>query len=76
MRLSSLKLSQYVFVRSFNDLTRTHVHDARQLLESIGTSTVVGLRDRALIGLMVYAFARVGAATGMDVVKIDFWLWR
>jgi site-specific recombinase XerD len=28
---------------------------------------VVGLRDRALIALMVYTFARVGAATGMKV---------
>lgn len=41
--------------------------EARQLLDSIDVSTVVGLRDRALIGLMVYTFARVGAATGMDV---------
>jgi integrase/recombinase XerD len=28
---------------------------------------LVGLRDRALIALMVYTFARVGAATGMKV---------
>ena len=28
---------------------------------------VVGLRDRALIGLMVFTFARVGAAIGMKV---------
>jgi integrase len=28
---------------------------------------VVGLRDRALIGLMVFTFARVGAAVGMKV---------
>jgi len=41
--------------------------EARQLLESIDTSTVIGLHDRALIGLMVYTFARVGAATSMDV---------
>jgi integrase/recombinase XerD len=52
--------------------------EARVLLDSIrvehtdkktGTTTplVVGLRDRALIALMVYTFARVGAATGMDV---------
>ncbi len=41
--------------------------EARQLLDSINTSTVVGLRDRARIGLMVYTFARVGAATSMDV---------
>jgi site-specific recombinase XerD len=41
--------------------------EARQLLDSIDTSSMVGLRDRALIGLMVYTFARVGAATGMDI---------
>jgi len=36
--------------------------EARALLDSIDTSTVVGLRDRAMIGLMVYSFARIGAA--------------
>lgn len=42
--------------------------EARQLLDSIKVeNSVVGLRDRALIGLMVYTFARVGAATGMNV---------
>ena len=40
---------------------------ARQLLDSIDTSDVVGLRDRALIGVMVYSFARVGAVVGMRV---------
>ena len=41
--------------------------DARHLLESIDCSTVLGLRDRALIGVMVYSFARISAVTGMDV---------
>jgi site-specific recombinase XerC len=41
--------------------------EARQLLDSIDTSNVVGLRDRALIALMVFTFARVGAAVGMNV---------
>ena len=55
--------------------------EARALLDSIpvvkvvkapnGTNTevpcLVGLRDRALIALMVYTFARVGAAAGMKV---------
>ncbi len=40
--------------------------EARALLDSIDTSNIVGLRDRALIGLMVYSFARVSAAVGMD----------
>src|SRR5271166_2487637 len=40
---------------------------ARELLDSIDTSTVVGLRDRALISVMTFAFARIGAATAMRV---------
>ena len=35
--------------------------EARALLDSIDTSTVVGLRDRALIGLMVYFISRGSA---------------
>jgi site-specific recombinase XerD len=41
--------------------------EARQLLASIDATNVVGLRDRAVIGLMVYTFARVGALVGMNV---------
>jgi len=41
--------------------------EARTLLDSIETTSVVGLRDRALIALMTYTFARVGAAVGMRV---------
>lgn len=44
--------------------------EARQLLDSIDTSTAVGLRDRALIGLMVYSFARIGAALKMKVEDV------
>ncbi len=36
--------------------------EARALIDSIDVSTPAGLRDRALIGLMVYSFARIGAA--------------
>lgn len=41
--------------------------EARELLDSIDISNVVGLRDRAIIGVMVYSFARVGAVVGMKV---------
>ncbi len=41
--------------------------EARQLLDSIDTSTLIGLRDRALIGVMCYSFARVSAVVGMNV---------
>ena len=40
---------------------------ARALLDSIDTSTIVGLRDRALLSLMLYTFARVSAAVSMRV---------
>ena len=39
--------------------------EARALLDSIDPSSPIGLRDRALIALMVYTFARVGAALKM-----------
>ena len=41
--------------------------EVAELIESIPTNTLVGLRDRALIGLMAYTFARVGAALSMNV---------
>jgi site-specific recombinase XerD len=41
--------------------------ETRKLLDSIDTSHVVGLRDRALIGTMVYSFARVSAVVNMKV---------
>ena len=44
--------------------------EARQLLDSIDVSTPIGLRDRALIGLMVFSFARIGAALGMRVEDV------
>lgn len=44
---------------------------ARELLDSIDTSTIIGLRDRALIGVMVFSFARVGAVVRMNVE--DYW---
>jgi integrase/recombinase XerD len=37
------------------------------LLESIDTSDLIGLRDRALIGVMGYTFARVSAAGTLRV---------
>jgi site-specific recombinase XerC len=41
--------------------------EARTLLDSIETTSLVGLRDSALIALITYTFARVGAAAGMRV---------
>lgn len=41
------------------------VEEARALLDTIDVTSQAGLRDRALIGLMIYSFARVGAALAM-----------
>jgi len=52
--------------------------EARQLLDSIDINTSIGLRDRALIGLMVFSFARIGAALAMrgeDVYTQHRRLW-
>jgi site-specific recombinase XerD len=44
--------------------------EAGELLRSIETDNVVGLRDRALIGVMVFTFARVSAACGLNAGDI------
>ena len=44
--------------------------EARQLIDAIDITRAIGLRDRALIGLMVYSFARIGAAIGMRVEDV------
>jgi integrase/recombinase XerC len=52
--------------------------EARALIDSIDVATHAGLRDRALIALMVYSFARIGAALGMaveDVYTQNIRLW-
>jgi site-specific recombinase XerD len=41
--------------------------EARALIESIDTSTLTGLRDRALIATMIYTFARVSAVLQLNV---------
>ncbi len=44
--------------------------EARALIESLSVTTIAGLRDRALIELMVFSFARIGAALGMKVEDV------
>jgi site-specific recombinase XerD len=44
--------------------------EARQLIDAIDATIVIGVRDRALIGLMVYSFARIGAALAMRVEDV------
>jgi site-specific recombinase XerD len=52
--------------------------EARQLLDAIDALDLPALRDRALIAVMVYSFARIGAATGLfvkDVFRQQRRLW-
>ena len=44
--------------------------EARRLMDAIPRENVRDLRDRALIALMVYSFARIGAALAMRVETI------
>jgi len=41
--------------------------EARRLLDAIDPSAIAGLRDRALLSVMIYSFARVGAVVAMNV---------
>jgi integrase/recombinase XerD len=63
--VASVRAPKYVVKKG-----KTHVlatKDARTLLDSIDTSTLIGLRDKALIAVMVYSFARISAVLGMKV---------
>jgi integrase len=50
-----------------NSVDCSNVKNARALLNSIWTDPLEGLRDRALISVMLFYFARVSAVLGMRV---------
>jgi site-specific recombinase XerD len=62
---ASVRGPKYVVRRGKTPVLRAE--QARQLLDSIDVRNIGGLRDRALIGVMVYSFARVSAVIGMRV---------
>ena len=41
--------------------------EVQKLLDAIETSTHTGLRDRALLGVLAYTFARIGAVVNLKV---------
>ena len=41
--------------------------EVQSLLEAVETSTHTGLRDRALLGVLAYTFARIGAVVNLKV---------
>jgi site-specific recombinase XerC len=62
---ASVRGSTYVIKKGKTPVLDTA--QTRALLEAIDTDTITGLRDRALIAVMVYSFARVSAVIGMQV---------
>jgi site-specific recombinase XerD len=62
---ASVRGPKYVVKRGKTPVLKAD--QARTLLDSIKTDSIIGLRDRALIGLMCYTFARVSAAARMNV---------
>jgi site-specific recombinase XerD len=44
--------------------------ETMQLLNSIDATTLIGLRDRAMIATMAYSFARIGAVTRLKIEHI------
>jgi site-specific recombinase XerD len=62
---ASVRGPKYVIKKGKTPVLDTE--QTRALLEAIDTDTIVGLRDRALIAVMVYSFARVSAVIGMRV---------
>ena len=74
LRKSSCSRSEALSVHSCSIATQTPkhsvvdgktpeltIHQARDLLASLDTSHVLGLRDRAVLGTLIYTGARVGA---------------
>jgi len=62
---SSVRGPKYVVKRGKTPVLKAD--EARLLLDSIKLDSIIGLRDRALIGLMCFTFARVSAAVHMRV---------
>jgi integrase/recombinase XerD len=62
---SSVRGPKYVVKRGKTPVLKSD--EARLLLDSIKIDSILGLRDRALIGMMCYTFARVSAAVHMRV---------
>jgi len=62
---SSVRTPKHVVMKGKTPILTAE--DMRTLFDSIDVGKIVGLRDRAMIGMMVYSFARVGALISMGV---------
>ena len=66
-RSPAVEVKGLTFSRREGATPVTSPENVRHLLESLPTNTVVGLRDRALIGTMLFTTARISAALGCKV---------
>lgn len=62
---TSVRGPKHVVAKGLTPVLSTE--EARTLLDGINVSSIVGLRDRALIGVLLYAFARIDATVKMKV---------
>lgn len=62
---ASVRGPKYVVKRGLTPVLTAS--EARRLLDSIDVTKIIGLRDRALIAVMAFSFARIGATLGMQV---------
>jgi site-specific recombinase XerD len=62
---ASVRGPKYVVKRGKTPVLKAD--QARVLLDSIPTDSIIGLRDRAILGLMCYTFARVSAVVHMHL---------
>jgi len=55
------------FSRTEGKTPALDLHDMQRMFESFDTSSLIGLRDRALVAVMAYTFARVEAVVSLRV---------
>jgi site-specific recombinase XerD len=66
-RSPAVEVKGPAFSRRIGATPVTSMEELRRLLDGIPVNSVVGLRDRALIGTLLFTAARVGAALGCRV---------
>ncbi len=66
-RSPAVEVKGPTFSRRVGATPVTSTEEVRRLLESLPVGSLVGLRDRALIGTLLFTTARIGAALGCKV---------
>ena len=55
------------FSRTEGKTRAPSAEEVQKLIDSIDTSNVVGLRDQAILGVLAYTFAHIGAVVSLQV---------